>query len=170
MRKGQTFQEFYAIFLRSVADGNISPQDLKNNLNNKLTWKLQEFIATYYNDPTISTSQFARHCITNDQQIHNWFEKRDQASKKAEDSDKASSRQAPHPRTAIRPMSLEKYRPLKTGNTDLKYYNCFEPGHISWDCPKPKTERTKQILATKLAAVSAELQQESEETKNEDPE
>jgi len=42
---------------------------------------------------------------------------------------------------------------------ELKCYNCFEPGHISWDCPKPKTEKTKQILAAKLAAVSTSVQQ-----------
>ena len=40
MKRGQTFQEFYAMFLRNVADGNISPQDLKDDLNDKLTWKL----------------------------------------------------------------------------------------------------------------------------------
>jgi hypothetical protein len=40
IKKGQTFQEFYTLFLRYIADGNINPQDLKDNLNNKLTWKL----------------------------------------------------------------------------------------------------------------------------------
>jgi len=36
IKKGQTFQEFYTLFLRYVADGNINPQDLKDNLNDKL--------------------------------------------------------------------------------------------------------------------------------------
>ncbi|KAI9768865.1 MAG: hypothetical protein M1839_003948 [Geoglossum umbratile] len=40
IKKGQTFQKFYAIFLRSIADSNISFHDLKDDLNNKLTWKL----------------------------------------------------------------------------------------------------------------------------------
>ena len=56
MKRGQPFQEFYAIFLRCVADGNISPQDLKDDLNDKLTWKLQESVAIYYNDPAVSTN------------------------------------------------------------------------------------------------------------------
>jgi hypothetical protein len=59
MKKGQTFQEFYALFLRHVADGNINPQDLKDDLNDKLTWKLQEAVATYYNNPAIRTTEFA---------------------------------------------------------------------------------------------------------------
>ena len=67
MRKEQTFQEFYLTFLRCVADGNISPRDLKDDLNDKLTWKLQEAVATYYNDPAVTLNQFAKHCTTNDQ-------------------------------------------------------------------------------------------------------
>ena len=169
MKKGQTFQEFYALFLRYIADGNISPQDLKDDLNDKLTWKLQESVATYYNDPIVTTSQFARHYTTNDQQIQNWFERRDQASKKAEDPDKVGSRQTPRPRAAINPMSTVQHTSPKAGSTDLKYYNCFEPGHISRDCPKPKTKRIKQILATKLAAVSVNQPKTPGEPENEDP-
>jgi hypothetical protein len=66
MKKGQTFQEFYTLFLRHVADGNISTQDLKDELNEKLTWKLQESVVTYYNDSAITTSQFVRYCTTID--------------------------------------------------------------------------------------------------------
>ncbi|KAI9775774.1 MAG: hypothetical protein M1839_000902 [Geoglossum umbratile] len=75
MKKEQTFQEFYALFLQIIANGNISPRDLKDNLNDKLSWKLHESITTYYNDPAVSTSQFAWYCITNDQQIRNWFKR-----------------------------------------------------------------------------------------------
>ncbi|KAH0551105.1 hypothetical protein GP486_007549 [Trichoglossum hirsutum] len=67
MKKKQTFQEFYLMFLRCVANRNISPRDLKDNLNDKLTWKLQEAVATYCNDPAITLSQFMKHYTTNDQ-------------------------------------------------------------------------------------------------------
>jgi hypothetical protein len=47
-------------------DGNINPQDLKDNLNDKLTWKLQETIATYYNNPDVIMTKFVRHYTMND--------------------------------------------------------------------------------------------------------
>jgi hypothetical protein len=55
------------MFLRCIADGNIDLHDLKDELNDKLTWKLQEAVATYYNDPMVTLTQFARYCTTNDQ-------------------------------------------------------------------------------------------------------
>jgi hypothetical protein len=36
MKKGQTFQEFYTLFLYYIADSNISFWDLKDKLNEKL--------------------------------------------------------------------------------------------------------------------------------------
>jgi len=171
MKKGQTFQEFYAIFLRCIADGNISTRDLKDDLNDKLTWKLQEAVATYYNDPTVTLTQFARHCTTNDQQIRTRLEKRDRVPKKLEDVDKTSPRQM-QPSRAPKPTSTEIAAALRSGTstngTEPKCYNCFEPGHLSRNCPKPKTERTKQVLAAKLATVSASTK-ETVVTENEEP-
>jgi hypothetical protein len=37
IKKGQTFQEFYTTFLHCIADGNIDPRDLKDDLYDKLT-------------------------------------------------------------------------------------------------------------------------------------
>ena len=165
MKKGQTFQEFYALFLRHVTDGNISPRDLKDELNDKLSWKLQEVVAMYYNDPAITLSQFARHCTTNDQQIRSHLEKRDRTTRKPEDACKAAGGQT-HP---SRPSKVtegegvpQAARRQPASTTELKCYNCFEPGHIVRNCPKPKTEKTKQILAAKLAEVSARTQPEQE--------
>ena len=94
MKKGQAFQEFYTMFLRCIADGNISPHDLKDDLNDKLTWKLQEAVATYYNDPTITLSQFARHCTTNDHQIRSRLEKRERAARKTNEARRPTPGQA----------------------------------------------------------------------------
>jgi hypothetical protein len=51
------------------------------------------------------------------------------------------------------PIIAEKPMASKAYMFTLKYYNCFELGHISYNCPKPRTERTKQVLTTKLAVV-----------------
>ena len=161
MKKGQTFQEFYATFLRCVADGNISLTDLKDDLNDKLIWKLQEAVATYYNDPTVTLSQFARHCTTNDQQIRTRLEKRERALKKTDDTRRGAAGQTPPPRTS-KAADNEKTAARRLPTTELKCYNCFEPGHMSRDCPRPKTERTKQVLAAKLAALTTRTETEGE--------
>src|SRR5260370_9012375 len=82
MRKDQTFQVFYAMFLRLVADGKIGDTDLKDDLNDKLSWKLQEAVAVYYNNESINITKFAQHCVTLDQQIRARTAKQERADKR----------------------------------------------------------------------------------------
>ena len=80
---------FYATFLWLVANSNITSNDLKEELNNKLAWKLQEAVAVYYNNISINTTQFTQHYTTLDQQIRNRTARQKRANKKARDqSDK----------------------------------------------------------------------------------
>lgn len=163
MKKGQTFQEFYAAFLRCVADGNISPSDLKDDLNDKLAWKLQEAVATYYNDPAVTLAQFAKHCTTNDQQIRARCDRRERTTRKVDEARRVPDRQTPPPagRTTDDKKPIARGLPV----AELKCYNCYELGHIARDCSKPKTERTKQFLAAKLAALSPRREAEPENEK-----
>ncbi|KAI9866043.1 MAG: hypothetical protein M1813_002010 [Trichoglossum hirsutum] len=120
--------------------------------------KLQKAVVTYYNDLTVTLTQFAQHCMTNDQQIRTCLKKRDRVLKKLEDVDKTSSRQMQLSR-AFKLTSIEKAAVLKNGTstseTESKCYNCFELRHLLQNCSKLKTKRTKQVLAAKLTAVSA---------------
>ncbi|KAH0538692.1 hypothetical protein GP486_008758, partial [Trichoglossum hirsutum] len=140
MKKEQIFQEFYSAFLHCMVDRNISPRDLKDDLNDKLTWKLQEAIR-------------AR------------LERRDQTVRKPGGTRKAMPEQTLTRRTSKtmegkQAPQLTRRQPALT--TELKCYNCFEPEHIVCNCPKPKTEKTKQILVAKLVEVSTRGQPEQE--------
>ena len=158
MKKTDTFQEFYAEFLRHVANGNISPRDLKGELNDKLTWKLQELVGVYYMDPAVTTTQFAQYCTTVDQLHRSRIEKRGPNQRKPE-----SVTTAKPAKSVFQPRALVTERPVEPAQRalprqppGLKCYNCFETGHMSKDCPRPQTARTKQILAAKIAQVSGE--------------
>ena len=54
MDKGIKFQDFYAEFSYLVTEGRIITQDLKDELNTKLQWKLQELVIIYYNNNTLN--------------------------------------------------------------------------------------------------------------------
>ena len=68
MRNNQLFQEFYALFLRLATKSELNKKDVKYELNEKLTQKLQELVLTYYNNKTINATCFAQYCTILNQQ------------------------------------------------------------------------------------------------------
>jgi hypothetical protein len=112
MRSGHVFQEFYALFLRLSTEGGISSQDLKYELNEKLTMKLQESVRTYYNDSSVNATCFAQYCTTNDQQIRAMYEKAKEYKKTVASPAKFStSATPPYPQKEPISTALVKYVP-----------------------------------------------------------
>jgi hypothetical protein len=133
--KGQTFQEFYAVFLRLVADGNLPKQDLKEELNEKLTWKLQEAVAMYYNDPAIDTQKLAQYCTTYDQQIRYRTEQQDQSRRGNSRNTKPESKpEQVTDQTTDKPERSTSYRPARRDRSTVKCYQCNKLGHYAREC------------------------------------
>ena len=87
-------------------------------------------------------------------------------SKKADSTDKPSPSKPGntlYQRPFSKPPGTNKPTAPKASNTNLKYYNYSGYSHMSRECTQPKTERTKQILITKLIVVSMDKKVKSTE-------
>jgi hypothetical protein len=69
MKKDEKFQDFHARFLQLSTNAETPIAELKDELNDKLEFTLQAFVATYYIDPSIDDVEFAKRCLVIDQQI-----------------------------------------------------------------------------------------------------
>jgi hypothetical protein len=159
MKKDQAFQEFYAQFLRLTADGNIPKQDLKEELNDKLSWKLQEAVTVYYNDTSINVTRFAQYCITIDQQSRGRAEKIEKANRKGNQSKRGQSG-TEEPTTKGRATSADKDKASGSSTTTTldrplpKCYNCGKFGHLARSCYAPKKLEPEQGRVAQVEAVN----------------
>jgi hypothetical protein len=129
--------------LRLVADGNISNTDLKDELNDKLSWKLQKAVAVYYNNDSINATTFARHCVTLDQQIRARTVKQERADKRAGgqgDKRKKASKESDEAKASKPEDDNKDKSKFGRDRSPFKCYNCDKIGHMSQDCRAPKKE------------------------------
>jgi len=149
MDKGVKFQDFYAEFSRLVAEGRIATQDLKDELNTKLWWKLQEAVTVYYNDDTFNLHQFSTKCAAIDRQIRERLDNIPRASEKPKPS---TTQRKDTPKQTTGHVK-EVGGQAKATETDeapkptMTCYNCRKPGHMARKCPEPLTDQRKRYLS-----------------------
>jgi hypothetical protein len=149
MEKGVKFQEFYAEFSRLVAEGHIAAQDLKDELNTKLWWKLQESVAVYYNDDTYNLHRFSTMCATIDRQIQERLDRIPQAPEKPK-TPTGPKKDTPKQTTGYAKEVGGQAKAVETDEAPksaITCYNCQKPGHMARKCPEPLTDKRKRYLS-----------------------
>jgi hypothetical protein len=180
MKATQAFQEFYAKFIRLVTESGMSQQDLKFELNEKLTWELQAAVAIYFNDDSVTSTVFVQRCTTIDQQIRARSD-----SKKRAERFKATAKTPPATpgyastsppiskpvlsgtyRAPIN-ISADTARPRSTGTpkpngiidpTTVKCFNCNKIGHFATSCQEPHTQRTRAAITRMEEGLHSETE------------
>jgi hypothetical protein len=178
MKKDQSFQEFYARFLRLTVDAETPEDDLKEDLNEKLQYELQAAVSTYFNDEAISTEAFAKWCTTIDQQIKQRqakvarFEKNKTTTTSASSTKTTTTASTPFVKTVVPTATLPR---LYNSNTTYSrpVYNepekqelskqgrcfiCKEVGHIANTCSYRRTTPRITELSTALEPKHEENQ------------
>jgi hypothetical protein len=194
MKAGQAFQEFYAVFLRLVAESRTSQDQLKYELNEKLTLKLQESVAIYYNDPEVDVTQFAQHCTTVDQQIRVRHDKQERLAKRYNKNASSASTSSPANASYVLPQQrsaksfVPSSAPTRAITTDtpppanpagsgkamnmseVQCFNCGKYGHFQADCPHPKSGHKHPGLASiEETAITDMILEPESDSENERP-
>lgn len=172
MKSSETFIEFQTKFLHLAGEGNIATSNLRDDLYDKLTIRLQNAIAPVLPDlhsyPTLS-----RRCINLDAELtridqrnNRVLHAREKNTMSGETKFRAGQDAGTIPATATTPTPLvratpEKSRRSESANLDkVECFNCGEKGHYANVCPKPKKQ---------LDLKDIEEENSSESSGNEQP-
>jgi len=163
----QSFHEFHTKFLLLASEAKIAPDELKYELNSKLSFGLQKAVISHFN--TESTFQeFAKQCTIYDQSLKA-IKERESRVRKPRDANKTNTATtAPAittatattttPRTNTFQNTLPKptyQNPLRQQLSDAgRCFICREQGHRINACPK-RTD-IKAIKQSKEVLVESE--------------
>ena len=171
MKKQDSFHGFYSKFTRLASEAQVSPDELKYELNHKLQFELQKQVLREFRDPSYTLKQFADYCSITDQSMKSIEERQNRTKRNTDksaskDSAPKPSAQASGPSTPStrRPSSPKHARQPFTDERKQLYdtgacFYCKATGHKAFECPE-KTQRTD------LKAIEQATESGSE---NEDP-
>lgn len=166
MAPGTPFPEFRTKFVQLASEGKISPDNWKEEMYEKITHRLQDAItatrAIIKN--TLTFPKMCEYLTTMDSDQRATLAQR-QLLRAANPKTTATSAPRVFPFTRTIPASTNltiktpviATKPAEVHAKPIKCYNCFELGHYSRDCPKPKSANLLEIEAALHEMVAQQL-------------
>ena len=145
MKKTDPFHTFYSNFTRLANEAQVSPTELKYELNHKLTFDLQRQVLREFRDNTYNLKQFADSCAMMHQSLQVIEERQSRTKRTTEKTSKYTSG-TPATTTATasasKTYSTTSWAEKQKLQQEGKCFYCKEAGHRAFECPrkKPRTE------------------------------
>jgi hypothetical protein len=154
MKKQELFHTFYSTFTRIANEAQISPAELKYELNHKLPFDLQKQVLREFRDNSYTLKLFADYCSITDQTLRGIEERQTRAKRLTEKNQtNTGDRQAtlPSPSSfSFRPQQQNRAYIALTNTTlaerqqlykDGKCYYCKGVGHRALECRKKQLDQ-----------------------------
>jgi hypothetical protein len=185
MTNRQSFQDFQTQFLHLANAGRIPEIDRFDDIYDKMTTALQDKLLIHRQLMNGDFNMLCTMAIGADSELKRLNVRRTQERKEREERSSKTPVSRPENRypqsrpdnAVLKPASagfslLQRPSPAPPNRAqtqtqvaklpELKCYNCFEPGHLSRDCPKPKRATVNDIEGDEYADVQEDIDLEDQ--------
>jgi uncharacterized coiled-coil protein SlyX len=155
MKPTEKFHAFLSEFMYLAAEAGVDEDLWKEDLFNRLPFKLQELMITTYNDDTKKFKEFTDLCART-ANVNEGISKRRRPFTPGHVG-AASATNASRAASTSVPVKSETPEPRRSRNATMdpdtrvrlmaegKCFNCFEPGHLSKNCPRKTLTQLKAL-------------------------
>ena len=165
MKPSDPYHEFLTEFLHLAGEASIPPDQLKEELYEKLTYRLKEAMM-FHRGGSGTFEEFSTYCSHAANTIQSIAEARAQTTTRTSTvggRKEALRRQTSGSETkSAAPLGKEKQEMMKRGLC----FNCGEHGHLNRDCPRRK--KAVELKAMESSVQEREMEQISELSKKEE--
>jgi Zinc knuckle len=156
MKSSETFLEFQTKFLHLAGEGNIAEANIRDDLYDKLTAKLQTTITPVLPD-LMTYAMLSQRCIIIDAELTRIDQRNIRVREAREKNTLAREEQATETtKTAgtayLLPTKTVTEKSSRSDTAHITCYNCNEKGHFAVACPKPKKVTDLKEIEEDLSA------------------